>query len=63
MWHLSRDKVQQRVRRWGRKAVSAASAKFANVILRGLNGEKGVITPTFVKPESDLFTNHSIDFF
>ncbi|KAI9448403.1 malate dehydrogenase [Lactarius indigo] len=42
-------------------SMAYAGAKFANAILRGLNGEKGVITPTFVK--SDLFADQGVDFF
>jgi malate/lactate dehydrogenase len=42
-------------------SMAYAGAKFANAILRGLNGEKGVITPTFVK--SDLFAEQGVDFF
>ncbi|KAJ7901657.1 lactate dehydrogenase/glycoside hydrolase [Mycena leptocephala] len=38
-----------------------AGAKFTNAVLRGLNGEKGVVTPTFVK--SPLFADQGIDFF
>lgn len=42
-------------------SMAYAGAKFANALLRGLNGEKGVVTPTFVK--SDLFASQGIDFF
>ncbi|KAG6329215.1 hypothetical protein ID866_9873 [Astraeus odoratus] len=42
-------------------SMAYAGAKFANALLRGLNGEKGVVTPTFV--ESPLFKNQGIDFF
>ena len=42
-------------------SMAYAGAKFAHAILRGLNGEKGVITPTFVK--SDLFADQGVDFF
>jgi malate dehydrogenase len=42
-------------------SMAYAGAKFANYLLRGLNGEKGVITPTFVK--SPLFADQGIDFF
>lgn len=42
-------------------SMAYAGAKFANALLRGLNGEKGVITPTFVM--SDLFASQGIDFF
>ena len=42
-------------------SMAYAGAKFANAVLRALNGEKGVITPTFV--ESPLFKDHGIDFF
>ena len=42
-------------------SMAYAGAKFTNALLRGLNGEKGVITPTFVK--SDLYANKGVDFF
>ncbi|KAF9530961.1 malate dehydrogenase [Crepidotus variabilis] len=42
-------------------SMAYAGAKFTNSLLRGLNGEKGVITPTFVK--SPLFADQGIDFF
>ncbi|EGO04214.1 hypothetical protein SERLA73DRAFT_44969 [Serpula lacrymans var. lacrymans S7.3] len=42
-------------------SMAYAGAKFTNSLLRGLNGEKGVITPTFVK--SSLFADQGIDFF
>ena len=42
-------------------SMAYAGAKFANAILRGLNGEKNVITPTFVK--SDLFAEQGVEFF
>jgi len=42
-------------------SMAYAGAKFTNAILRGLNGEKGVITPTFVKNE--LFADQGVDFF
>jgi malate dehydrogenase len=42
-------------------SMAYAGAKFTNAILRGLNGEKGVVTPTFVK--SDLFAKKGVDFF
>jgi malate dehydrogenase len=42
-------------------SMAYAGAKFANALLRGLHGEKGVITPTFVK--SPLFADQGIDFF
>jgi len=42
-------------------SMAYAGAKFTNALLRGLNGEKGVVTPTFVK--SDLFASQGIDFF
>jgi len=42
-------------------SMAYAGAKFANAVLRGLNGEKGVTTPTFVK--SPLFADQGIDFF
>ncbi|KAE9406152.1 malate dehydrogenase [Gymnopus androsaceus JB14] len=42
-------------------SMAYAGAKFANALLRGLNGEKGVVTPTFVK--SPLFADKGIDFF
>lgn len=42
-------------------SMAYAGAKFANALLRGLNGERGVITPTFVK--SPLFADKGVDFF
>ncbi|RDB20332.1 Malate dehydrogenase, mitochondrial [Hypsizygus marmoreus] len=42
-------------------SMAYAGAKFTNALLRGLSGEKGVITPTFVK--SPLFADKGIDFF
>jgi len=42
-------------------SMAYAGAKFTNALLRGLNGEKGVITPTFVK--SDIFADKGVDFF
>jgi len=42
-------------------SMAYAGAKFTNSLLRGLNGEKGVITPTFVK--SPLYADKGIDFF
>ncbi|CAK5275975.1 unnamed protein product [Mycena citricolor] len=42
-------------------SMAYAGAKFANAVLRGLNGEKGVITPTFVK--SPLFADKGIEYF
>ncbi|EKM82165.1 hypothetical protein AGABI1DRAFT_119105 [Agaricus bisporus var. burnettii JB137-S8] len=42
-------------------SMAYAGAKFTNLLLRGLNGEKGVITPTFVR--SPLYESQGIDFF
>jgi len=42
-------------------SMAYAGAKFTHELLRGLNGEKGVVTPTFVK--SPLFADQGIDFF
>ncbi|KAG6910170.1 Malate dehydrogenase, cytoplasmic [Tephrocybe rancida] len=42
-------------------SMAYAGAKFTNSLLRGLNGEKGVVTPTFVK--SPLFADKGIEFF
>jgi malate dehydrogenase len=42
-------------------SMAYAGAKFTNSLLRGLNGEKGIITPTFVR--SPLFEDQGIDFF
>ena len=38
-----------------------AGAKFASAVLRGLSGEKGVITPSFVR--SPLYENQGVEFF
>ena len=42
-------------------SMAYAGAKFASSLLRGLNGEKGIVTPTFIK--SPLFADQDIDFF
>ena len=42
-------------------SMAYAGAKFTDALLRALNGEKGVVTPTFVK--SPLFADQGIDFF
>ncbi|KAH9887612.1 malate dehydrogenase [Cubamyces lactineus] len=42
-------------------SMAYAGARFTADILRALNGEKGVVTPTFVK--SPLFADQGIDFF
>lgn len=42
-------------------SMAYAGARFTNSVLRGLNGEKGVVTPTFVK--SPLFADQGVDFF
>jgi malate dehydrogenase len=42
-------------------SMAYAGAKFTNAILRGMAGEEGVITPTFVK--SPLFADQGIDYF
>lgn len=42
-------------------SMAYAGAKFTNSLLRGLSGEKGVVTPTFVK--SPLFADQGVDFF
>ncbi|ETW84671.1 NAD-malate dehydrogenase [Heterobasidion irregulare TC 32-1] len=42
-------------------SMAYAGAKFAHALLRGLSGEKGVVTPTFV--QSPLFADQGIDFF
>jgi malate dehydrogenase len=42
-------------------SMAYAGAKFANAILRGLNGDKGVVTPSFV--DSPLFKDQGVDFF
>ncbi|KAF8554656.1 malate dehydrogenase [Imleria badia] len=42
-------------------SMAYAGAKFTNALLRGLNGEKGVVTPTFI--ENPLFKDQGIDFF
>lgn len=42
-------------------SMAYAGAKFTNALLRGLNGEKGVVTPTFV--QSPLYKDQGIDFF
>lgn len=42
-------------------SMAYAGAKFTDALLRGLNGEKGVITPTFVK--SPLYEDQGIEYF
>ena len=42
-------------------SMAYAGAKFAHALLRGLSGEKGVVTPTLV--QSSLFADQGIDFF
>jgi len=42
-------------------SMAYAGAKFTNALLRGLNGEKGVVTPTFVK--SPLFADQGVEYF
>src|SRR5882762_8284852 len=42
-------------------SMAYAGAKFANALLRGLSGELGVITPTFVK--SPVFADKGVDYF
>ena len=42
-------------------SMAYAGARFTGDLLRALNGEKGVTTPTFVK--SPLFADQGIDFF
>ncbi|CAL1701907.1 unnamed protein product [Somion occarium] len=42
-------------------SMAYAGARFTNALLRGLAGEKGIVTPTFVK--SPLFADKGIDFF
>jgi malate dehydrogenase len=38
-----------------------AGALFANSVIRGMNGEKGVVTPTFVK--SPLYEDQGVEYF
>lgn len=42
-------------------SMAYAGAKFTDALLRGLNGEKGVVTPTFVK--SPLYESQGIEYF
>jgi malate dehydrogenase len=68
------EKVVKRIQYGGDEVVQAkdgagsatlsmayAGAKFTNALLRGLAGEKEVVTPTFVK--SPLFADQGIDYF
>ncbi|PFH49123.1 hypothetical protein AMATHDRAFT_179272 [Amanita thiersii Skay4041] len=68
------DKLVHRIQYGGDEVVKAkdgagsatlsmayAGAKFTNALLRGLNGQKGVVTPTFVK--NPLFADQGVDFF
>ena len=42
-------------------SMAYAGARFTGDLLRAIHGEKGVVTPTFVK--SPLFADQGIDFF
>lgn len=42
-------------------SMAYAGAKFTGLLLRGLTGEKGVVTPTFVK--SPLFEDQGVEYF
>lgn len=42
-------------------SMAYAGAKFTDALLRGLSGEKGVVTPTFVK--SPLFESQGVEYF
>ncbi|KAI0739317.1 NAD-malate dehydrogenase [Irpex lacteus] len=42
-------------------SMAYAGAKFTDALLRGLSGEKGVVTPTFVK--SPLFEDKGVEYF
>ncbi|KAG8994339.1 Malate dehydrogenase, cytoplasmic [Tulasnella sp. JGI-2019a] len=42
-------------------SMAYAAAKFSNLLLRALNGEKGLVTPTFV--ESALYKNKGVSWF
>ena len=68
------DKLTNRIQFGGDEVVKAkdgagsatlsmayAGAKFTGLLLRGLTGEKGVVTPTFVK--SPLFESQGIEYF
>jgi hypothetical protein len=43
--------------------VAYDGAKFTNFLLRGLNGEKGVIMRTFVESPGPLYKGQGVDFF
>lgn len=70
----TRDKLVHRIQFGGDEVVQAkdgagsatlsmaqAAARFADSLLRGVNGEKNVVEPTFV--DSPLFKDEGIDFF
>lgn len=42
-------------------SMAYAAAKFANLLLRALGGEKGIVTPTFV--ESELYKSRGVSWF
>ena len=42
-------------------SMAYAGAKFTDALLRGLNGEKGVVTPTFVKSLVELVRGVAFD--
>jgi malate dehydrogenase len=42
-------------------SMAYAGALFANSVIRGMNGEKGVVTPTFVR--SPLYEDQGVEYF
>ena len=42
-------------------SMAYAAAKFTNLLLRALGGEKGIVTPTFV--ESDVYKSRGVNWF
>ena len=42
-------------------SMAYAAAKFTNLLLRAIKGEKGIVTPTFVR--SPIYESEGVDFF
>ena len=42
-------------------SMAYAAAKFTNLLLRALKGEKGIVTPTFIR--NPIYENDGVDFF
>ena len=42
-------------------SMAYAAAKFTNLLLRAIKGEKGIVSPTFVR--SPIYESEGVDFF